>query len=132
MRKSFSGALCALAFLFVSQVSAAQELNCTKYHTGKFVCKDSDHGDIHVKRRRTKQTHTGVDDITGRKFKIVYSLVWIDECTYELTIVRQKNFVKFPGGSSVRFMILETYDDSYMEVMPRYPHLDPQIFSLEK
>ena len=132
MRNSFSGALCALAFLVVSHVSTAQELDCAKFQTGKFIIRDADLGEMHLTRTEKTQTERGVDPVTGKKYKAVFSIVWIDACTYDLRLINQKNSNLPSDTPTLRIKILETYETSYKAFAPDHPEIAPFIIEQVK
>ncbi len=132
MRNSFSGALCALAFLFVSQVSTAQELDCAKFHTGKYFIASAEYGDTYVTRTSTTQTETGVQLSNGKKFKAVFNVEWTDDCTYVLTLVKEKNSGIPKDTPPLKIKIIETYEDSYLIRAIGYPDLEPILVEAQK
>lgn len=132
MMKILFKAFFALVLLCVSFESSAQELDCTKYKTGKFLVPNDEFGDTHVVRTATKQTETGVDNTTGKKFKAVFSVVWINDCLFELTLVKQKNSGIPPGSPPIKIRILETYADSYLVGAVGYPDMAPMLVEVEK
>lgn len=132
MKNSCSGAFCALAFLFVSLVSNAQELECAKFKTGKFIIHDVDLGDMHLNRTEKTQTETGVNPLTRKKYKAVFSIVWIDECTYDLRLIKEKNSNMPADTPTLRIKILEIYATSYLAWAPNHPEIEPFVIEEAK
>jgi hypothetical protein len=72
--------LCFLIFLNISLNLNAQ--TCTSLHEGKFKLSEKELGITFITRDEKYQTE--VNPI----FNIVFSIVWLDECTYELRPVK--------------------------------------------
>ncbi|UUC44163.1 hypothetical protein [Flavobacterium cerinum] len=67
-----------------------QEINCKKFHVGKFRHVSDVSGTTQIVR--TKNTQTEVNE--KLKVKVVYDIRWIDDCTYEISnrrIISEKN-----------------------------------------
>lgn len=77
--------LCFFLFLiFISTQGFAQQSNCEKFKTGKFLYTSKGLPDIVVTRTKTSQTET----IKESKEKIEGKIVWKSKCSYDFTITK--------------------------------------------
>lgn len=70
-----------VAFFQVAMLTTfAQKLACKSLHIGSFKVFTKESGTTYIKRTPTQQFETN-DDLG---YKIIFSIKWIDQCTYEL------------------------------------------------
>lgn len=89
---------------------AQDDVNCEKFHTGKFKYDDPDNGLIIVKREKDRQVEINAD-----KVEIHSSIKWLSECRYILTHEKVVN-AQIPEliGEKVYVTIIENKGDRYI------------------
>ncbi len=91
-----------------------QEKDCQRFKDGNFIIRDKRNGAIYLKRKGNLQIETAERDKVKLKFKVV----WLDECTYTLTltkIARNPQKIPFDKSMILTVQILETKKNSYIQ-----------------
>lgn len=78
-----------------------QEINCEKFHVGKFRHVSDVSGTTEIVR--TKNTQTEVNE--KLKVKAVYDIRWIDDCTYEISNKRIVSEKKKTDKDEMNFIL---------------------------
>ena len=76
-----------LSIQICALTASAQKPTCKSLHTGSFKIFTKESGTTYIKRSEKIQTEKN-DDLG---YEIIFDIVWIDECTYEL---RPKKLIK--------------------------------------
>lgn len=90
-----------------------QKLECQKFANGSFKIVDSETGTSFITRYGTRQS-----EITeGRKDSTIFTVTWIDDCTYTLTPTEEtlKKYPSLPNNAVLTVTIIETKDKSYIQ-----------------
>ncbi|MBT8195738.1 MAG: hypothetical protein HKO56_04520 [Bacteroidia bacterium] len=105
-----------LILLAFSHFAFGQDMDCSKFKTGKFKNIDASSANTFIKRTATHQFEH--DKISGKKVKL--KVVWDDECSYRLILIKgNKKFLKDePKGESPDLIvnIIKTGENYYMQV----------------
>lgn len=94
----------------------SQDIDCSKFKTGYFQNIDSKDGNTFIKRTKKYQYETDV--ATGVKIKL--KVVWLNECTYKLTLIKGnakwKKEKQIPNNPDLIVKITSVGDDYYTQV----------------
>jgi hypothetical protein len=100
-----------ILLLFAATPATAQITNeeCMKYHHGNFV--DGSLSYIHIVRDSVTNTQVETDTRTGKKS--TFSIVWLNACTYELTMISSDDKKERKASKAVGTLrvVITAYDD---------------------
>jgi hypothetical protein len=71
-------------------IDAQEDIDCSEFKTGKFFYTPPNGGEVTVKRTKKKQ----VERYNNENQKFIFEINWIDDCTYELTLVNARGLPK--------------------------------------
>ena len=99
--------------ILIGSYSYGQKLECQNFANGSFKIVDSKTGTSFITRYGTRQS-----EITeGRKDSTIFTVTWIDDCTYILTPTEEtrKKYPSLPNNAILTVEIIETKDKSYIQ-----------------
>lgn len=80
-------------FLICSAIQptfAQNKIDCTEFKTGKYHYSPKSGGEVTIKRTKKKQT----ERYNNENQKFIFDIIWTDECSYELTLIKTKGLPK--------------------------------------
>lgn len=99
--------------LYFSLTAFGQKPTCKSLHTGLFKVTTQDAGTTYIKRTKTEQ-HEKNSDLG---YEIIFSVKWIDDCTYELRpkkLIKGDPSIMGDGTNVVKTKIKDIADKSYV------------------
>lgn len=69
---------------------AQTEIDCGDFKTGKFIYTAPGGGEVSIKRTKKKQ----IERYNNEHQKFIFEINWLDDCTYDLTLVNAKGLPK--------------------------------------
>jgi hypothetical protein len=103
-----------LIFILITFSCSSQDINCNRFHVGKFKNIDKNSGTTFITRDSTFQTEINND--IGYSVKLAIN--WENECSYKLRLIRiLENKRNFPVDTTLvlTVQIIETKQESYRQ-----------------
>jgi len=120
-----------ILLIFLPVLSFAQDLDCTRFKTGKYVLKDEARQmESLIIRNDTIQ----MEFMDGPDPKAKFKVTWVSECKYDLDILDgPEDMVSFYGKMTLHIEIVETYESSYKfkAAFDGYPELTDIMHKIE-
>lgn len=97
--------------LLLTCLSSSSNADCSDFRTGTYSLKDAEVGTDHlIERTNTIQTETNLK--TGTKS--IFSVTWINDCEYELTIIEGRDEVmNYFKDKTLVVQITQTTENGY-------------------
>ena len=102
-------------FTFFTTVAFCQNIDCGKYHQGKFRIADTRAGVVTIADRTSMYQTESSETL---KAVVRFRISWQDNCSYTLKldkVIRNENKINFPSDMEIHVKIISTTDNGYIQ-----------------
>lgn len=103
-----------LLFSVLEPISAQQKLDCEDLKIGRYYCSSPNGGFVYIDRGKRKQ----IEKYEDEKQRFIFRIIWLDDCSYTLTLTKavnvEKSLKKSIIGTTITYYIFENKDGDHL------------------
>ncbi len=103
-----------LLISILKPISAQQKLDCEDLKIGRYYCSSPNGGFVYIDRGKRKQ----IEKYEDEKQRFIFRIIWLDDCSYTLTLTKavnvEKSLKKSIIGTTITYYIFENKDGDHL------------------